>query len=100
MAFTYKIFNSRTGEEVAETKEFEPTDPHPFAAWLDANNTCYEPDDIRKPANDACDYEMVTYNDGVRVYFNPATGQMDLTEEIIVTPEAPAADDSNSVDFI
>ena len=103
MAFTYKIFNSRTGEEVLETKDFDPTEPSAFAEWMDTNNKCYEPDDVNKPENDACDYQIRTYVDGNQVFFNPVTGQMDLTEQPDTTPVDPASDeasDGESVDFV
>jgi len=84
MAFTYKIFNSRTGVEVEETKEFDSTDANAFGDWLATNNTCYEQDDVNKPENDACDYELKVFNDGNQVYFNPETSLYDLTEEPVV----------------
>lgn len=92
MSFTYKIFNSRTNQEVEETKAFDSADGGAFQQWLDDNNVCYESDDANRPENDACDYELKVYKDGNQVFFNPATNDFDLTEEIVSEPVDPGAE--------
>lgn len=88
MAITYKIFNSRTGVEVEETKALDETVGGDFYQWLSDNNTCYEQTDENRPENDACDYEMRVYEDGARRWFNPDTQEFDLTSEPAEAPES------------
>ena len=87
MAITYKIFNSRTGVEVEETKALDETVAGDFYQWLEDNNTCYEESDENRPEDDACDYEMKVYDDGAQRWFNPDTQEFDLTSEPAPTAE-------------